>query len=146
MNIVDLCLNLNIISRTQGLLVKTLGSFPRGRSSNTTVLKFLCIFFFKHSFPFFTTNRKINTRLPHFLEFSLCLPCYERDNAWSLKSIYNTYYLFQLLESKDEDYVRGGTNIIAILFLLVGVYTGVGIFFQIFIFNITGVRLTARLR
>ncbi|XP_047539105.1 multidrug resistance protein homolog 49-like isoform X1 [Vanessa atalanta] len=53
---------------------------------------------------------------------------------------------YGLLESKDEDYVRGGTNIIAILFLLVGVYTGIGIFFQIFVFNITGVRLTARLR
>ncbi|CAH0719110.1 unnamed protein product, partial [Brenthis ino] len=53
---------------------------------------------------------------------------------------------YGLLESKDEDYVRSGTNIIAVLFLLVGVYTGVGIFFQIFIFNLTGVRLTARLR
>ncbi|CAG4976005.1 unnamed protein product [Colias eurytheme] len=53
---------------------------------------------------------------------------------------------YGLLESKDEDYVRSGTNVIAVLFLLVGVYTGFGIFFQIFIFNLTGVRLTARLR
>ncbi|XP_041969859.1 multidrug resistance protein homolog 49 [Aricia agestis] len=53
---------------------------------------------------------------------------------------------YGLLESKDENYVRNGTNIIAILFLIVGVYTGIGIFFQIFIFNLTGVRLTARLR
>ncbi|XP_039747692.1 multidrug resistance protein homolog 49-like isoform X2 [Pararge aegeria] len=53
---------------------------------------------------------------------------------------------YGLLESKDEDYVRGGTNWIAVLFLLVGVYTGFGIFFQIYIFNLTGVRLTARLR
>ncbi|CAH2087972.1 unnamed protein product [Euphydryas editha] len=53
---------------------------------------------------------------------------------------------YGLLESMDEDYVRRGTNIIAILFLLVGLYTGIGIFFQIFVFNITGVRLTARLR
>ncbi|XP_034836542.1 multidrug resistance protein homolog 49 isoform X2 [Maniola hyperantus] len=53
---------------------------------------------------------------------------------------------YGLLESKDEDYVRGGTNVIAALFLLVGVYTGIGIFFQIYIFNLTGVRLTARLR
>lgn len=50
------------------------------------------------------------------------------------------------LESPDSDWVRGQTNVIAILFLLVGVYTGIGIFFQIFIFNVTGVRLTARLR
>uniref|UniRef100_A0A2A4JRP4 ABC-type xenobiotic transporter n=1 Tax=Heliothis virescens TaxID=7102 RepID=A0A2A4JRP4_HELVI len=50
------------------------------------------------------------------------------------------------LESPDNDWVRGQTNVIAILFLLVGIYTGVGIFFQIFIFNLTGVRLTARLR
>ncbi|PZC77504.1 hypothetical protein B5X24_HaOG200315 [Helicoverpa armigera] len=50
------------------------------------------------------------------------------------------------LESPDNDWVRGQTNVIAVLFLLVGVYTGVGIFFQIFIFNLTGVRLTARLR
>ncbi|XP_052744794.1 multidrug resistance protein homolog 49-like [Bicyclus anynana] len=53
---------------------------------------------------------------------------------------------YGLLESKDDDYVRSGTNIIAILFLLVGVYTGIGILFQIYIFNLTGVRLTARLR
>ncbi|CAK1542634.1 unnamed protein product [Leptosia nina] len=53
---------------------------------------------------------------------------------------------YGLLESKDEDYVRSGTNLIAVLFLLVGVYTGIGIFFQIFIFNLTGVRLTERLR
>ncbi|XP_045453691.1 multidrug resistance protein homolog 49-like [Melitaea cinxia] len=53
---------------------------------------------------------------------------------------------YGLLESKDEVYVRNGTNIIAILFLLVGLYTGIGIFFQIFVFNVTGVRLTARLR
>lgn len=52
----------------------------------------------------------------------------------------------QLLENPDEEYVRGGTNIIAVLFLVVGVFTGIGIFFQIFIFNLTGVRLTARLR
>ncbi|XP_022121081.2 multidrug resistance protein homolog 49-like isoform X2 [Pieris rapae] len=53
---------------------------------------------------------------------------------------------YGLLESKDEDYVRSGTNLIAVLFLVVGVYTGIGIFFQIFIFNLTGVRLTERLR
>ncbi|XP_059046777.1 multidrug resistance protein homolog 49-like isoform X2 [Achroia grisella] len=53
---------------------------------------------------------------------------------------------FGLLESKDDNWVRGETNFIAILFLIVGVMTGVGIFFQIFIFNLTGVRLTARLR
>ncbi|KAJ8720984.1 hypothetical protein PYW08_006449 [Mythimna loreyi] len=50
------------------------------------------------------------------------------------------------LENPDDDWVRGQTNIIAVLFLCVGVYTGVGIFFQLFIFNLTGVRLTARLR
>ncbi|KAF9405762.1 hypothetical protein HW555_013622, partial [Spodoptera exigua] len=53
---------------------------------------------------------------------------------------------YGFLESPDSDWVRGQSNIIAILFLLVGVYTGIGIFFQILIFNITGVRLTARLR
>ncbi|KAL0879462.1 hypothetical protein ABMA27_003213 [Loxostege sticticalis] len=53
---------------------------------------------------------------------------------------------YGLLESPDEDWVRGQTNIIACLFLAVGVLTGIGIFFQIFIFNLTGVRLTARLR
>ncbi|XP_068623038.1 multidrug resistance protein homolog 49-like [Battus philenor] len=53
---------------------------------------------------------------------------------------------YGLLENPDEDFVRGGTNIIAVLFLIVGVFTGIGIFFQIFIFNLTGVRLTARLR
>ncbi|KPJ18849.1 Multidrug resistance protein-like 49 [Papilio machaon] len=53
---------------------------------------------------------------------------------------------YGLLENPDEDYVRGGTNLIAVLFLVVGVFTGIGIFFQIFIFNLTGVRLTARLR
>ncbi|XP_013148516.1 PREDICTED: multidrug resistance protein homolog 49-like [Papilio polytes] len=50
---------------------------------------------------------------------------------------------YGLLENPDEEYVRGGTNIIAVLFLVVGVFTGIGIFFQIFIFNLTGVRLTA---
>lgn len=50
------------------------------------------------------------------------------------------------MESPDDDWVRGQTNVIAVLFLCVGVYTGVGIFFQLFIFNLTGVRLTARLR
>ncbi|XP_049878557.1 multidrug resistance protein homolog 49-like [Pectinophora gossypiella] len=54
-----------------------------------------------------------------------------------------TYGLF---ESSDENWVRSETNIIAILFLLVGVLTGIGIFVQIYIFNLTGVRLTARLR
>ncbi|CAH2055805.1 unnamed protein product, partial [Iphiclides podalirius] len=53
---------------------------------------------------------------------------------------------YGLLENPDEEFVRTGTNIIAILFLVVGVFTGIGIFFQIFIFNLTGVRLTARLR
>ncbi|KAM3965965.1 multidrug resistance protein homolog 49 [Aphomia sociella] len=53
---------------------------------------------------------------------------------------------YGLLESTNENWVREETNVIAILFLLVGVVTGVGIFFQIFIFNLTGVRLTARLR
>ncbi|XP_075982396.1 multidrug resistance protein homolog 49-like isoform X2 [Anticarsia gemmatalis] len=53
---------------------------------------------------------------------------------------------YGLLEHPDSDWVRGETNMIAILFLIVGVITGVGIFFQIFIFNLTGVRLTARLR
>ncbi|XP_026751767.1 multidrug resistance protein homolog 49-like isoform X2 [Galleria mellonella] len=53
---------------------------------------------------------------------------------------------FGLLESKNNDWIRGETNVIAILFLIVGVMTGLGIFFQIFIFNLTGVRLTARLR
>ncbi|KAI8440970.1 hypothetical protein MSG28_009258 [Choristoneura fumiferana] len=53
---------------------------------------------------------------------------------------------YGLLQSKDEDWVRGETNFIAVLFLAVGLLTGFGIFFQIFIFNLTGVRLTARLR
>ncbi|XP_072945637.1 multidrug resistance protein homolog 49 [Epargyreus clarus] len=53
---------------------------------------------------------------------------------------------YGLLESTDESYVQGGTNMIAVLFLIVGVYTGIGIFFQIYVFNLTGVRLTARLR
>ncbi|CAH1634814.1 unnamed protein product [Spodoptera littoralis] len=53
---------------------------------------------------------------------------------------------YGFLESPDSEWVRGQSNVIAILFLLVGVYTGIGIFFQIFIFNVTGVRLTARLR
>ncbi|KAJ2945156.1 hypothetical protein O0L34_g9219 [Tuta absoluta] len=50
------------------------------------------------------------------------------------------------LESTNEEYVIGGTNMIAVLFLVVGVVTGIGIFVQIYIFNLTGVRLTARLR
>ncbi|CAH2055806.1 unnamed protein product, partial [Iphiclides podalirius] len=53
---------------------------------------------------------------------------------------------YGLLEHPDEDYVRGGMNVIAVLFLLVGVYTGMSMFIQIFVFNLTGVRLTARLR
>ncbi|KAJ0172665.1 hypothetical protein K1T71_011804 [Dendrolimus kikuchii] len=53
---------------------------------------------------------------------------------------------YGLLESSDANWVRGETNVIAILFLAVGVMTGIGIFFQIFIFNLTGVRLTSRLR
>ncbi|CAG5040909.1 unnamed protein product [Parnassius apollo] len=53
---------------------------------------------------------------------------------------------YGLLENSDEDFIRGKTNIIAVLFLVVGVFTGIGIFFQIYIFNLTGVRLTARLR
>lgn len=53
---------------------------------------------------------------------------------------------YGLLEYPDPNWVKSGTNMIAVLFLVVGVITGVGIFFQIFIFNLTGVRLTARLR
>ncbi|CAB3251562.1 unnamed protein product [Arctia plantaginis] len=53
---------------------------------------------------------------------------------------------YGLLEHPDSNLVRAGTNVIALLFLGVGVITGVGIFFQIYIFNLTGVRLTARLR
>ncbi|KAL4713463.1 hypothetical protein ACJJTC_010448 [Scirpophaga incertulas] len=54
-----------------------------------------------------------------------------------------TYGLFQ---NKDEKWIQEQTNLIAIAFLLVGLLTGVGVFFQIFIFNLTGVRLTSRLR
>ncbi|XP_021208843.2 multidrug resistance protein homolog 49 isoform X1 [Bombyx mori] len=53
---------------------------------------------------------------------------------------------YGLLENRNDEWVRGETNMIAVLFILVGVLTGVGIFFQIYIFNLTGVRLTARLR
>ncbi|XP_013191344.1 multidrug resistance protein homolog 49 [Amyelois transitella] len=53
---------------------------------------------------------------------------------------------YGLLASQDADWVRSQVNVIAIYFLLVGVCTGTAIFLQIFIFNLTGVRLTARLR
>ncbi|XP_061717365.1 multidrug resistance protein homolog 49-like [Cydia pomonella] len=53
---------------------------------------------------------------------------------------------YGLLESNNERYVMSETNKIALMFLGVGVLTGVGIFLQIYIFNVTGVRLTARLR
>ncbi|CAG9128715.1 unnamed protein product [Plutella xylostella] len=54
-----------------------------------------------------------------------------------------TYGLFQ---SNDEEYIMRETTKIAIFFLLVGIWTGVGIYLQIYIFNLTGVRLTERLR
>ncbi|XP_053616726.1 multidrug resistance protein homolog 49 isoform X2 [Plodia interpunctella] len=53
---------------------------------------------------------------------------------------------YGLLASQDADWVRSQVNIIAVYFLLVGLSTGVAIFLQIYIFNLTGVRLTARLR
>ncbi|CAG5040900.1 unnamed protein product [Parnassius apollo] len=53
---------------------------------------------------------------------------------------------YGLLENPNENFVRSGANFIAVMFVVVGIYTGIGIFFQIFIFNLTGVRLTARLR
>ncbi|GBP97567.1 Multidrug resistance protein homolog 65 [Eumeta japonica] len=54
--------------------------------------------------------------------------------------------VYGILESTDDQYVKREANYIAVLFVLVGVATGVGIFCQIFIFNLTGVRMTARLR
>ncbi|KAG7304719.1 hypothetical protein JYU34_010067 [Plutella xylostella] len=54
-----------------------------------------------------------------------------------------TYGLFQ---SNDAEYIMRETTKIAIFFLLVGIWTGVGIYLQIYIFNLTGVRLTERLR
>ncbi|KAJ2945157.1 hypothetical protein O0L34_g9220 [Tuta absoluta] len=53
---------------------------------------------------------------------------------------------YGFLESKNEKYIMKGTTFIAYMFLLVGVITGIGIFVQIYIFHLTGVRLTARLR
>ncbi|KAI5635252.1 ABC transporter transmembrane region domain-containing protein [Phthorimaea operculella] len=53
---------------------------------------------------------------------------------------------YGFLESKNEKYIMKNTTFIAYMFLLVGVITGVGIFVQIYVFHLTGVRLTARLR
>lgn len=46
----------------------------------------------------------------------------------------------------DADEIREITFIFSICFVLLGLFTGLGTFFQTFFFNIAGVKLTTRLR
>ncbi|XP_058456656.1 multidrug resistance protein homolog 49 [Malaya genurostris] len=54
--------------------------------------------------------------------------------------------MYGILSVADPEYVKEECNFYSLLFLLLGVITGIGTFFQTFLFNVAGVRLTARLR
>ena len=54
--------------------------------------------------------------------------------------------VYYVLGLQDDDEVRRETVNFSILFLIVGVVTGVGTFLQMYMFGLAGVRMTARLR
>lgn len=54
--------------------------------------------------------------------------------------------IYGLLGSPDDDEIRIGTNYYSILFIILGIVTGLATFFQTFALNVAGVRLTKRLR
>ncbi|XP_076620069.1 multi drug resistance 49 isoform X1 [Colletes latitarsis] len=54
--------------------------------------------------------------------------------------------VYYVLGLQDEDEVRRETVNFSILFLVVGVVTGVGTFLQMYMFGLAGVRMTTRLR
>ncbi|XP_055537429.1 multidrug resistance protein homolog 49-like [Wyeomyia smithii] len=54
--------------------------------------------------------------------------------------------MYGILSVADPEYVKAEGNFYSILFLVLGVTTGIGTFFQTFLFNIAGARLTTRLR
>ncbi|XP_055537427.1 multidrug resistance protein homolog 49 [Wyeomyia smithii] len=54
--------------------------------------------------------------------------------------------MYGILSVADPEYVKAECNFYSLLFLLLGVITGIGTFFQTFLFNIAGARLTTRLR
>lgn len=54
--------------------------------------------------------------------------------------------MYGILSIADAEYVKEESNFYSLLFLVLGLITGLGTFFQTYLFNIAGVRLTARLR
>uniref|UniRef100_A0A182FDS3 ABC-type xenobiotic transporter n=1 Tax=Anopheles albimanus TaxID=7167 RepID=A0A182FDS3_ANOAL len=54
--------------------------------------------------------------------------------------------MYGILSVADPEYVKEESNFYSLLFLLLGLITGLGTFFQTYLFNIAGVRLTSRLR
>ncbi|XP_038117776.1 multidrug resistance protein homolog 49 [Culex quinquefasciatus] len=54
--------------------------------------------------------------------------------------------MYGILGHRDAEFVRSESNFYSSLFLVLGLVTGVGTFFQTYLFNVAGVRLTARLR
>nr|XP_040221248.2 multidrug resistance protein homolog 49 [Anopheles coluzzii]XP_040221249.2 multidrug resistance protein homolog 49 [Anopheles coluzzii] len=54
--------------------------------------------------------------------------------------------MYGILSVADPEYVKEESNFYSFLFLVLGLITGVGTFFQTYLFNIAGVRLTSRLR
>lgn len=54
--------------------------------------------------------------------------------------------IYGLLGSYDDEEIRHGTNYYSILFVVLGIVTGLATFFQTFALNVAGARLTKRLR
>uniref|UniRef100_A0A336LJ59 ABC-type xenobiotic transporter n=1 Tax=Culicoides sonorensis TaxID=179676 RepID=A0A336LJ59_CULSO len=54
--------------------------------------------------------------------------------------------IYGLLALPDDEEIRQGTNFYSILFIVLGIVTGLATFFQTFSLNVAGVRLTKRLR
>ena len=55
-------------------------------------------------------------------------------------------FISQVLSIADISYVKEQANFYSFLFIVLGLVTGLGTFFQTYMFNIAGVRLTSRLR
>lgn len=54
--------------------------------------------------------------------------------------------MYGILSDTNTDYIQERANFYSILFLVLGVITGIAAFFQTYMFNIAGVYLTSRLR
>lgn len=54
--------------------------------------------------------------------------------------------VYGILSEEDHDEIRRQANIYSILFLFLGIATGIGTFLQTYMFTFAGVRLTSRLR